>query len=153
MCFGVQEQLAQNSEGGLFQSETTMGLSFHLVSNIYIWMTPISRRRTCLPRTLDPSTLIPCLFGSLQMADVFASILKLGEAVGAAATARALVEQLQARLRAVAGAVAGAAHRPRVLSLEGLHPLVLGGHWLPEMKILAGGVDGLQVSAGIVRGF
>ena len=40
--------------------------------------------------------------------------------------------------------VGGAARRPRVLSLEGLRPLAVGGHWLPEMKALAGGVDDLQ---------
>ena len=31
-----------------------------------------------------------------------------------------------------------------MLSLEGLRPLAVGGHWLPEMKVLAGGVDELQ---------
>ena len=36
-----------------------------------------------------------------------------------------------------------ASYKPRVLSLEGLDPLAVGGGWLPEMKIMAGGVDGL----------
>jgi ABC-type hemin transport system substrate-binding protein len=30
---------------------------------------------------------------------------------------------------------------PRVLSLEGLNPLVLGGQWLPDVKLAAGAVD------------
>jgi hypothetical protein len=30
---------------------------------------------------------------------------------------------------------------PRVLSLEGLNPLVLGGQWLPDVKAAAGAVD------------
>ncbi len=36
------------------------------------------------------------------------------------------MERLRSRLRAVAAAVAGAPRRPRVLSLEGITPLVLG---------------------------
>jgi hypothetical protein len=56
----------------------------------------------------------------------------------------ALVDSLRARLRAVAAAVSSAEKRPRVLSLEGLRPLAVGGHWLPEMKSLAGGSDELQ---------
>ena len=40
--------------------------------------------------------------------------------------------------------MSAADHRPKVLSLEGLRPLAVGGHWLPEMKVLAGGVDDLQ---------
>ena len=31
-----------------------------------------------------------------------------------------------------------------MLSLEGLRPFAVGGHWLPEMKHLAGGADELQ---------
>jgi hypothetical protein len=30
---------------------------------------------------------------------------------------------------------------PRVLSLEGLNPLVLGGQWLPDVKAAAGAID------------
>ena len=35
-------------------------------------------------------------------------------------------------------------YRPKVLSLEGLSPLLAAGHWLPEMKALAGGRDELH---------
>lgn len=51
---------------------------------------------------------------------------QVGHAAGAAQEAAALVERLRGRLRAVAAAVVGAPHRPRVLSLEGITPLVLG---------------------------
>ena len=55
-----------------------------------------------------------------------------------------LVEELRARLRQVARAVAGALRRPRVLTLSGLAPLVVGGHWLPELTAMAGGQDAVQ---------
>jgi hypothetical protein len=37
---------------------------------------------------------------------------------------------------------------PRVLSLEGLNPLVLGGQWLPDVKLAAGAVDAARQSPG-----
>lgn len=52
--------------------------------------------------------------------------LQVGHAAGVAHEAAVLVEQLRVRLRAVAAAVAPAQRRPRVLSLEGITPLVLG---------------------------
>jgi ABC-type Fe3+-hydroxamate transport system substrate-binding protein len=83
------------------------------------------------------------------LADALDAVLFIGSAVGAEASALALHESLQARLRrvasSVAAAVASGVHpRPRVLSLEGLKPLLTGGHWLPDMKALAGGCDDLQ---------
>ena len=73
-----------------------------------------------------------------RLSEVMEVIARVGAATGEEDAALALVGQLRARLRAVAAAVAGAERRPRVLSLEGLRPLAVGGHWLPEMKVLAG---------------
>lgn len=82
---------------------------------------------------------MPCI----QVASVLESIVTIGMAVGLASRAHRLVKELRRRLRQVSRQVAGEV-RPRVVSLEGLSPLVLGGHWLPEMKAVAGGVEGLQ---------
>ena len=46
-------------------------------------------------------------------------------------------------MHAIASKAAHAHHRPRLVSLEGVNPLVAGGHWIPEIKILAGGRDDL----------
>lgn len=75
--------------------------------------------------------------------EIFASMIEVGQAAGALAQAQALVAALQERLQAVAAKTAQAQHRPRLLSLEGVHPLVAGGHWIPELKTLAGGRDEL----------
>ena len=75
--------------------------------------------------------------------EVFESIIAVGAAAGAPDRAHALVEALEARVRAVSAAVSGAPHQPCLMSLEGLNPLVAGGHWIPELKILAGGRDEL----------
>lgn len=77
------------------------------------------------------------------VAEMFASIAAVGQVAGVAGRARALVAALQERVQAVAAQVAQTRHRPRLLSLEGVDPLVAGGHWLPELKTLAGGTDEL----------
>jgi iron complex transport system substrate-binding protein len=77
------------------------------------------------------------------VSEIFDSITAVGQAAGAQEQARTLVASLEARVHAVASTAAQAHHRPRLLSLEGVQPLVAGGHWIPELKILAGGRDEL----------
>jgi iron complex transport system substrate-binding protein len=84
------------------------------------------------PRVLqqDPSSLT----------EVLADLGRLGEASGVGARAAALRWELGGRLDAVRAAVVGAP-RPRVIALEWLDPPFIGGHWVPEMIEVAGGVD------------
>lgn len=84
------------------------------------------------PRVLqqDPSTL----------GEVLDDVTQLGEAAWIAGRGRELRRELEERLQAVRSAVEGAP-RPRVLALEWLDPPFLGGHWIPEMIEVAGGVD------------
>ena len=77
------------------------------------------------------------------VSEILASITAVGQAAGALDQAHSLVAALQARVHAVAAQAAQAHHRPRLLSLEGVNPLVAGGHWIPELKTLAGGRDDL----------
>jgi iron complex transport system substrate-binding protein len=84
------------------------------------------------PRVLqqDPSSL----------AEVLADLTRLGAAAGVEAHAAAVRDELEERLAAVRAAVAGAPTQ-RVVALEWLDPPFVGGHWMPEMVELAGGVD------------
>lgn len=75
------------------------------------------------------------------MGDVLEDIRRVGRATGAAAEAAAVTAQLERRIAAIAARTAGAARRPRVLHLEWVDPLMCGGHWVPEMVELAGGVN------------
>ena len=77
------------------------------------------------------------------VSEIFDNITAVGNAAGAPDQARALVASLRERVHAVAARAAQAQRRPRLLSLEGVEPLVAGGHWIPELKILAGGRDEL----------
>lgn len=67
----------------------------------------------------------PLVLSPRTLADALQDILRVGCAADVESEALQLVDSLQARLRKVAGQVAKA-KRPRVLSLEGLEPLVLG---------------------------
>lgn len=88
-----------------------------------------------LPRCPDVVSLDPKTLG-----DVFADIRRVGELTGKTTEAEALLRDLQDRLEAVRSKVSGKT-RPRVLALEWLDPPFAGGHWVPEMIDLAGGVD------------
>ncbi len=84
------------------------------------------------PRVLqqDPSSL----------GEVLEDVTRLGGAAGIEDRARQLRRRLEERLAAVRTAVAGAPPL-RALALEWLDPPFVGGHWIPEMVALAGGID------------
>jgi len=75
-----------------------------------------------------------------SLGEVLADLDRLGAAAGIEARARELRGGLEERLAAVRAAVRGAS-TPRVVTLEWLDPPYLGGHWVPEMVALAGGLD------------
>ena len=73
--------------------------------------------------------------------DVLEDIRRVGRATGAEERAESMAAGMQARLDAVAKTAANADTQPRVLHLEWVDPLMCGGHWVPEMVELAGGVN------------
>jgi iron complex transport system substrate-binding protein len=73
------------------------------------------------------------------LGEIFAAIHQVGQVCGAPQAATRLVGELQARVAAVTQRLAPVRRRPRVFSLEGINPLVIGGHWIPDLIQLAGG--------------
>ncbi len=82
--------------------------------------------------------LSPC-----TVSDILETILAVGSAAGVPDRARHLVAALASRIDAVTTATSQVGYRLRLMSLEGVNPMVAGGHWIPELKILAGGRDDL----------
>lgn len=80
--------------------------------------------------SLEPRTL----------AEVFESIRLIGDLTGADVQARGLVDRLNGRLNRIRSSLMGRP-RVRVLTMEWIDPLFVGGHWVPEMVYLAGGLD------------
>lgn len=85
------------------------------------------------PRTLD---------------EILDSFLAVGRACRALGAAVALSDRLRMRIDAVRDKVRGAARRPAVFSLEGVNPLVIGGHWITDILLTAGGRLPAQFTPG-----
>jgi iron complex transport system substrate-binding protein len=77
--------------------------------------------------SLDPSSL----------AEVLDGVLQVGKAAGVPEQAEEVVAGLCERLARVQAAVVGL-ERPRVFALEWGDPPFNGGHWVPEMLLVAG---------------
>ena len=68
-------------------------------------------------------------------------VRRVGQATGAEAKAEEIVSRMQVRIDALSAKAALASHQPRVLHLEWVDPVMCGGHWVPEMVELAGGIN------------
>jgi iron complex transport system substrate-binding protein len=76
-----------------------------------------------------------------DLGDVWRDILWVGEESRRGPQAEALVKQIGERLGALEKQLPQSVDRPRVAFLEWLQPFYVGGHWVPEMIHVAGGVD------------
>jgi iron complex transport system substrate-binding protein len=103
---------------------------------------PSGTEITRLLRTLlrQPSVL---WFTPRCLADVWRDMLELGRATGREIEARSWIEAGESRIRKISRLVARATTRPRVFCVEWSDPIYCGGHWVPEMVGLAGGLDEL----------
>ena len=72
-----------------------------------------------LPKQPEVISLDPQYVG-----DVLEDIRRVGQATGAVEVAERVTAEMQARIDAIAARTAGAAHRPRVLHLEWVDPLM-----------------------------
>jgi iron complex transport system substrate-binding protein len=74
-----------------------------------------------------------------RLSDVLADVERVAAAIGREEQATVLRSSLEARIRAISVRAALATSRPRVVSLEWMDPLMIGGTWMPEIIELAGG--------------
>jgi iron complex transport system substrate-binding protein len=81
------------------------------------------------------------------LADLFDSIREIGAALDRADRATELVGDFRSRVDAVETTAARATETPSVAVLDWTDPVMVAGHWVPEMVELAGGEYGLE-SAG-----
>jgi iron complex transport system substrate-binding protein len=75
--------------------------------------------------------------------DVLDDVRRIGAALDREAAADDLVADLRARIDRVADRAAEAPFRPDVAVLDWLDPVMVAGHWVPELVELAGGAYGL----------
>src|SRR4051812_19188131 len=74
------------------------------------------------------------------LSEMLEEVVHLGEATGMEEHAHELRGELEGRLATVRAAVAGTGS-PRVIALQRLDPVRVGGFWIPEMISIAGGED------------
>jgi iron complex transport system substrate-binding protein len=74
---------------------------------------------------------------------LFDSIHRVGAAIDRSERATELVANLRQRVSAVENAAARAAETPSVAVLDWLDPVMVAGHWIPEMVETAGGEYGM----------
>ncbi len=86
--------------------------------------------------SLEPNTLD-------QILD---TIRIVGGLAGKESRAESVVSKLRSRIERVAKTAARAQKKPRVLCMEWIDPVFIGGHWVPEMVDLAGGEDGIGIA-------
>lgn len=87
------------------------------------------------------SNLQVLVLSPTTVSEIYDTIREVGDAGGVIGRADELVSSMQRRVEAVTSKLDKVDHRPKVFSLEGVDPLAAGGHWIPEMRILAGGRD------------
>jgi len=78
-----------------------------------------------------------------NLRQILDNILTVGEVAGREEQARAVTLSLQERIAQVAAVASPVTSRPRVFCMERMDPPMAGGHWVPEMIRLAGGIDGV----------
>jgi len=74
-----------------------------------------------------------------RLGDVLDDVERVAAALGRPDRGATVRAHLAARIADIARRAAGLAARPRVVSLEWINPLMLGGTWMPELIELAGG--------------
>lgn len=73
-----------------------------------------------------------------RLADVLGDVERVAEALGCADRGAAVRAELEQRIAVIARRAATTS-RPRVVSLEWIDPMMIGGTWMPELIELAGG--------------
>lgn len=76
-----------------------------------------------------------------SLSGILDNIREVAEATGDGTRADELLASLQTRVATLQQGATVSEKRPRTLTLEWLDPVFIGGHWVPEMVELAGGVD------------
>jgi iron complex transport system substrate-binding protein len=101
-------------------------------------VTPDQLRRVLrsLPTPPRMVTLNPA-----SLNDVVNDVERIAAALGQPSKGRDLAQSLRQRIATVRARAAALPKRPRVVCLEWLSPLYIGGHWIPEMVEIAGGLD------------
>jgi len=74
-----------------------------------------------------------------RLDDIWADVRRVGESLGRTADAANIVADLQSRTAEITKRSFACGGHPRVISIEWIDPVMIGGMWMPELIELAGG--------------
>jgi len=75
------------------------------------------------------------------LADVWADIRRVAEALGVPERGEELLGSIESRMAAIAERARALADRPTVACIEWIEPLMAAGNWMPELVEMAGGIN------------
>ncbi len=78
-----------------------------------------------------------------SLEDIFENVIAVGKLAGRHERALELVQDLRKQIGTIEEHCGAAEYRPRVFCMEWMDPPFCGGHWIPELVQIAGGVDRL----------
>lgn len=74
-----------------------------------------------------------------RLGDIWGDVARVALAIGRAENGRQIVADLRARVDGIARRASMLRAKPRVLTIEWIDPVMIGGLWMPELVTLAGG--------------
>ena len=75
----------------------------------------------------------------MRLSHIWQDVLRVSASIGRKEIGQEVVERLEDRVAAIARRAAAAERRPRVVTIEWIAPVMIGGMWMPELVALAGG--------------
>lgn len=81
-----------------------------------------------------------------SVGEILDTIRIVGELAGVESRAAEVIDGLRSRVDRVERIASRAEKKRRVLCMEWLDPVFVGGHWVPEMVAMAGGEDGMGIA-------
>jgi len=144
----IDEAVAKRMRDGLSLYEVDEKLLEELAPDLILTQ---NLCQVCAPSGNEVSQLLNVLSRKPQilwmtprsLAEIAQNVRELGEATGRLKEAEELINEGRARLEKIARVTRNLSHRPRVFCLEWLDPVYCSVHWMPEMVLIAGGVDEL----------
>ena len=75
----------------------------------------------------------------MRLADIWNDILRVADGIGRGDIGQRIVGELRERVAAIARRSQMTDRKPRVVTIEWISPVMIGGMWMPELVSLAGG--------------
>lgn len=75
----------------------------------------------------------------MRLGDIWDDVARVAAALGRAEDGSRVIDRLHGRVEAIRLRAEATPARPRVLTVEWLDPIMIGGMWMPELVTLAGG--------------